>query len=325
MTSTKFSFFAIAVALILTLGINLLRPWVVDVNLVADTGVAWYYWQQTNPSWLTQVTAWLGYAAHQVFFWGLIYWAQKQRYQFVDKVRSINWIALWGTVAFVILHWVQTALWYDGLAQDVSIFSSQGSVILLLVLVLIMENKRRGLFFGTKAKGLDTAGSWLRHYHGYIFSWATIYTFWYHPMENTSGHLIGFLYTMLLMIQGALLFTRMHTNKYWTLALEVTVLFHGTLVAVLQGTGIWPMFFFGFGGIFIITQMHGLGLKKLTRWLWATAYLITVFWVYQSRGWENLNEILRIPMIDYLLVFVLGGLLWLWVKWRHRGSQNPRV
>ena len=34
---------------------------------------------------------------------------------------------------------------------------------------------------------------------------------------------------------------------------------HGTLVAVMQGNGIWPMFLFGFAGIFVITQMHGLG------------------------------------------------------------------
>ena len=320
MSSTRFTILAIVVAIALTLLIDGLRPWVVDVVLVPDTGVSWYFWQQTDPSFLTQLSAWLGYALHQVFFWGLIYWAQRQHYRFTDRVRAVNWIALGGTVFFVVLHWLQTAIWYDGLAQDVSIFSSQGSVILLLVMVLIMENKRRGLFFGTPAPGLNTAGQWLRHYHGYIFSWATIYTFWYHPMENTPGHLIGFLYTFLLMIQGALLFTRQHTNKYWTIILEVSVLFHGTLVAVYQGTGIWPMFFFGFGGIFIITQMHGLNLKALTRWIIAACYVGLVFWVYQTRGWGQLNEIVRIPVIDYVLVFVISGALWLWVKARSRNS-----
>ena len=41
------------------------------------------------------------------------------------------------------LHMVQPQVFFDGLAQDVSIYSSQGSVILLLVVVLLMENRRR--------------------------------------------------------------------------------------------------------------------------------------------------------------------------------------
>jgi hypothetical protein len=32
---------------------------------------------------------------------------------------------------------------------------------------------------------------YVRKYHGYFFSWAVIYTFWYHPMENTYGHALG--------------------------------------------------------------------------------------------------------------------------------------
>ena len=71
----------------------------------------------------------------------------------------------------------------------------QGSVVLLLVFVLLMENPRRGLFFGYKAPGLRTAVDVTKRYHGYLFSWAVIYTFWYHPMEDTGGHILGtFLY-----------------------------------------------------------------------------------------------------------------------------------
>jgi hypothetical protein len=33
----------------------------------------------------------------------------------------------------------------------------------------------------------------------------------------------------------------------------------------MQGQGLWPMFAFGFGGVFVITQMHGLGLSRWTR------------------------------------------------------------
>ena len=60
-----------------------------------------------------------------------------------------------------------------------------------------------------------------RKYHGYFFAWATIYTFWYHPMDNTTGHLIGFFYMFLLLLQGSLFLTRIHVNKYWTVVQEV--------------------------------------------------------------------------------------------------------
>ena len=164
---------------------------------------------------------------------------------------------------FIVLHLAQTHLWYDGLAQDVSIWSALGSVVVMLVWVLLMENPRRGLFFGRKIGFPRRLTEVARRYHGYYFAWAIIYTFWYHPMEATGGHLIGFLYMFLLMLQGSLLFTRAHMNRWWTLALEVAVLAHGTLVAIMQGEGMWPMFAFGFGGIFVITQMHGLGLAAL--------------------------------------------------------------
>ena len=148
-----------------------------------------------------------------------------------------------------------------------SIFSSQGSVVLLLVVVLLMENRRRGMFFTTpmpmKAQVIDFA----RKYHGYLFSWAAIYTFWYHPMLNTSGHLIGFFYMFLILVQGSLFLTRAHTNRVWTLCLELLVAVHGTLVAIMNSgpNGIWPMFLFGFLAVFVITQMHGVGWSRRTR------------------------------------------------------------
>ena len=69
---------------------------------------------------------------------------------------------------------------------------------MVLVAILIMENQRRGLAFGVKVPWLKDAGRTLRQYHGYYFSWAIIYTFWYHPIELTPGHLLGFFYMFLL-------------------------------------------------------------------------------------------------------------------------------
>ena len=232
--------------------------------------------------------------------------------------------ALAASAFFILLHFVQTHIWYDGLAQDVSIFSSQGSVIVLLVWVLLMENNRRGMFFGKKLPIKQEIIRFARKYHGYFFAWATIYTFWYHPMVNTSGHLIGFLYMFLLMLQGSLFFTRIHTNRWWTLLMEFTVLIHGTLVAVMQGNGIWPMFLFGFAGIFVITQMHGLGLRLWQKWLILAAYIGSVLAVYSQRGWAQINEIVRIPVIDYVAVVILALLFGggLWVAKKIRGTRD---
>ncbi|UCC61483.1 MAG: hypothetical protein JSV36_11775 [Anaerolineae bacterium] len=288
-----------------------------------DQGPSWYYWKLPEPTLWTRVTAWGSYALHQIAAWALIYYAQRRVKRYTSGLHRINVVALAGNAFFILLHFIQTHVWYDGLAQDVSIWSSQASVVLLLVLVLLMENPRRGLFFGKKVPISRRIVGLVRKYHGYVFAWATVYTLWYHPMEPTSGHLIGFFYMFLLMLQGSLIFTRVHVNRWWTLVQEVMVLFHGTLVAVMQGNNLWPMFAFGFGGIFVITQMHGLGWSRRTKGLALALYVVLALGVYSQRGWVQLNEIVRIPFIEYALVFVLAGLIGagLWLARRLKGEQ----
>ena len=146
----------------------------------------------------------------------------------------------------------------------------------------------------------------------------------YRVIDNLQ-HLIGFLYMFLLMLQGSLFFTRIHINKWWTVVQEVTVLIHGALVAVMQGNGIWPMFAFGFAGLLVITQMHGLGLPRWSKWGIVAIFVGSVIWIYSDRGLAQLNEIIRIPAIEYLAVFVLAGLIWLglWLAGIVRGRLNP--
>ncbi len=297
------------------------------IDLLPDQGVSWYYWKLPEPTFWTRATAWTFYLVHQVAIWGLIYYAQKNKLKYSTRLHKVNLIALGTNAFFIALHFLQTHIWYDGLAQDVSIFSSQGSVIVLLVWVMLMENQRRGIFFGKKVPISKEVIRFARKYHGYFFAWATIYTFWYHPMVSTSGHLIGFLYMFFLLLQGSLFFTRIHINKWWMFVNEFAVLVHGTLVAVMQGNGIWPMFAFGFGGIFIITQMHGLGLSRLVRWMLLFVYIGAVLLVYSERGWSYLNEIIRIPVIDYIAILVLAGLFWLGLRLAHliRRRQSPEA
>lgn len=294
-----------------------------------DSGASWYYWKLIEPTVWSRATAWTFYLAHQVIMWGLIYYAQKQKLRYTTGLHRVNIIALGVNAAFILLHFVQTHIWYDGLAQDVSIWSSQVSVIILLIWVLLMENVRRGMFFGKKLPISKRITRAARKYHGYFFAWATIYTFWYHPMEGTSGHLIGFLYMFFLLLQGSLFFTRIHINRYWTFVQEVTVLAHGTLVAVMQGNGMWPMFFFGFAGILVISQMHGLGLPKWARWLILALYIGGAVVIYNGRGIENIHQITWIPVIDYLGVLILAGIigvgLWVGDKIKSRREPLPSV
>ncbi|MCA9977549.1 MAG: hypothetical protein KC413_17440, partial [Anaerolineales bacterium] len=50
------------------------------------------------------------------------------------------------------------------------------------------------------------------------------------------------------------------------------------------------------------------------KWGFVIAYAAAAIIVYSSRGWGMLNEIVRIPVIDYLGVFVLALLIWLGMR-----------
>ena len=86
------------------------------------------------------------------------------------------------------------------------------------------------------------------------------------------------------------------------------MLAHGTLVAIMQGEGMSPMCAFGFGGIFVITQMHGLGWPRWVPGVVLAAYVAGALAVYGPFGWARLSEVLRIPLIDYAAVFLLAGI-----------------
>lgn len=332
MAANRALLWGIAASAVLTGLVWLLGERLHGIRLLPDQGASWYYWKLPEPTVWTRASAWLGYAAHQLSAWGLIYYAQTRVRRYSNGLQPVNVVALAVNFGFIVLHVLQTHLFYDGLAQDVSIFSSQGSVVILLVVVLLMENRRRGLFVGRPAPISAEVVGFARKYHGYLFSWAAVYTFWYHPMENTSGHLIGLFYMFLLLLQGSLFMTRAHTNRWWTMSLELLVAVHGTLVAIMSSgpDGAWPMFLFGFLGVFVLTQMHGLGLSGNIRWLLAALYAGSVLLVYNGRGLGGLDEVVRIPAIEYLLVGVLAVLTWLGLRTarlvtaRRGGGDTPK-
>ena len=312
----------IAFSLLFTGLIWWLDPLLADIALLPDQGASWYEWKLPVPTSITRISAWASYLIHQVGMWAMIYYAQTRTHKYGDGLHRINVIALAWNAIFIAWHIVQTHLWYDGLAQDVSIWSSQVSVVILLIWVILMENPRRGVFFGKKAPISKQIVAFARKYHGYYFAWATIYTFWYHPAVSTPGHLLGFFYMFLLLLQASLFFTRAHVNRVWTFVLEAIVLIHGTIVAIYQGANLWPMFFFGFAGIFIVTQMHGLGLSRRSRYVLAGLYALGAVWIYSGRGLDKVYELVAIPLIDYAGLFILVGLLWPFSKLLKKGSTT---
>jgi len=304
-------FYSMALAVLATCSLWSLNIFIGDMVFAEDQGFNWYYWKRTDPDFWSRASMWGAYVLHQLFIWGVIAWAQKNRDKLRkrNKLHGINVIALAGTAFFVVLHYAQTAVFYDGLGQDLPVISSQMSVIFLLVIVLLLEAPRRGLFWGAGKSWFSRIRPILIRYHGYYFAWAITFTYWYHPMETTLGHLFGFLYTFFLFIQAGFIFTTVHTNRYWTVFLEVLVLVHGVVVALVAGQDFWPMFGFGFLFLLVMTQIHGLGLAKQWIWMFTAASVIAAIVVYSERGWDKANEVLRIPMIDYILVFLIGGIL----------------
>ena len=133
-------------------------------------------------------------------------------------------------------------------------------------------------------------------------------------MEGTFGHLLGFFYMFLLILQGSLLYTRAHTNRWWTFSLEVLVLLHAASIAMTQSPAALRMFGFGFAFLLVMTQIYGLDIPKWVRIALTVAFFAAVIIVYSRAGWVNVNEVIRIPAIEYLaaiaLGLVIGGVDW---------------
>jgi hypothetical protein len=283
-----------------------------------------YPWQLAAPDFWSRATAWTGYVLHQVAIWALIWRAQHAGLRYTDRLKPINVTIFGVTAGFIVLHFAQTQLFYDGLAQDVPEWTAMWSVILLLLLVILIENRRRGIALGRICGGfVREAGDVARRYHGYYFAWATIYTFWYHPMVFTPGHAFGFLYMFLLLTQGALIYTRAHVNRWWTLTLELLVLAHGVVVALMNADGLWHMFGFGLAGVFFITQSFGLGWRRSTSWLLLALYGLLLVAFYSRWGWQDFPAVLRIVSGYYVALPVLA--LAIWLAARGAGSRSPSV
>ncbi|MEC9374940.1 MAG: hypothetical protein VYA80_01055 [Pseudomonadota bacterium] len=285
-----------------------------EFELTPRTYIFDYPWKLPDPTVWTRVAVWSLYALHQVGVWYLIYKAQSMKLRYVNGLHRINVQMLVLNLTFVALHIGQTLLTYDGLAQDVHEGTAFGSVALMLFVILIMENDRRGLILGKRIPFPKGIGESARKYHGYYFSWAITYTFWYHPIEITGGHLMGLFYMMMLFLQGSLFLTRFHVNRWWTLFLEFFVVIHGSTVAyiAIQMSGQhWSSFLFGGVFVFLITQLHGVKLKLWHKISIATACIGSALIYYSGNPDLFFENIPRMVSMRYLGVAVLVCLIWL--------------
>jgi hypothetical protein len=272
-----------------------------------------YPWKLSDPTVWSRLSAWSLYALHQVGIWSLIYKAQSLQLRYVDGLHKVNVQALILNVVFIALHILQTKIFYDGLAQDVHEASAFGSVALMLFVILLMENDRRGLFAGKKAPFPKGVGAAARKYHGYYFSWAITYTFWYHPIEVTPGHLMGFFYMFMLLLQGSLFFTRYHVNRWWTLFLEFFFVIHGTTVAYFAIAGLearWGRFLFGGLAVFLITQMYGVPFRRWQKLLMTALCVGGAAWYYMLKP-AAIIGLGRGVVMHYAAVAVCALVIWL--------------
>jgi hypothetical protein len=306
-----------------------------------DTGPEDYYWKLNARDALTMIITWTFYGAHQLSVWIVIIWAHKNYHgKKLDskKLLTYTWIMALILVGFTLLHLLQTQLWYDGLAQDVPIFTSQGSVIIMLSILLVMQNPKRGIFFGIKGGKLmrpEVSSTFMKS-HQLIFSWALVYTFWFHPMDSSPALLSGFFFMALLFIQMVLAYTRLHLNKWWVLIVESYVAIHATIVAIAQWVDfgstppMWAMFLLGFLAMLIFTYIHGLGLPNWLRWSIVLAYFVFMIFIYVPLPFgfgRDIAYILRleflwIPIILFLIAFIAAAIAHVYVIIRNGRSSK---
>jgi len=75
------------------------------------------------------------------------------------------------------------------------------------------------------------------------------------------------------------------------------------------------MFAFGFGAMIVLTQMYGLGLNTWTKRGLAIGFVVAAVGTYALMGrLSSMHEILRIPVLDYAVVFLLYG-IYLSISW----------
>lgn len=54
----------------------------------------------------------------------------------------------------------------------------------------------------------------------------------FNHVKGYLGHLFGFFHVWLVMLQGSLMYTTAHTNRYWRMVCEAWVFLHGCIISM---------------------------------------------------------------------------------------------
>jgi hypothetical protein len=306
---------------LLTLLIALIEPLLSGFSHLPDQGPAWYYWKLADPTALSRALAWLLYGLHQVCTWLLVFLAMKER-QHLKKLSRINLAFLSVNLIFILSHITKTLITYDGLAQDVPVWSSQFSVIIMLVIMIFMLNPRRGFILGKKIPYSKGGLAFVDKWHGIYISWALVYTYWFHPADGVVGLLFGFFYMFLLLTQLSFANTKIHFLLPWVTLLEFIVGVHGPIIALQNAQSAWPMFVSGFFFMTAFTQQFSFKLPAWGRALVFLAYAAGVGVMYYFRGYEKLYEVLFIPAALYGGALLLAFVTWIPSLFGRKGAAR---
>lgn len=224
-------------------------------------------------------TPWICFVVHQGGQWWILFRAKQAKMrgevqwtEAADGWNPYSSAMLKFNVVMILLHYLQTQLFYDGLAATFPEISTLFAGVSAILVAYIFEVRRRGLIFGwTPETGKETLYAFtavVKEYHGYLASFGIVITFWYHCMESTFAHWTGFIHIFLLLWQSSLIYQKQHRNRYWTLLLEMWILLHGSVVAYYQGIldgALYLMFWTSFTLLFLMGPLYGIPVVK--EWL----------------------------------------------------------
>jgi hypothetical protein len=152
--------------------------------------------------------------------------------------------------------------------------------------------------------------SFFRSSHKYIFPWALIYTFWFHPMATDPQLLSGFSYMFLLFTQLMIAWTPLHLDKRWIILLESNVAIHAVIVAIWNttffgGTDLWPMFFTGFAFMFVFTYMYALKVNKKIYGLVTALYFAFLIWLFLPSPIGFGRSLMNLIRLEFLWISII--------------------
>jgi len=282
-----------------------------------------YPWRLATTTSAARISTWLGYLVHQFgqfYILANVQWLSRTgqiQAKWSSQYQWWNWQMMYLNVAMVLYKCIQGHIWYEGLAVDVPEGTAMGAVVAILIGAIVIEIPYRGLFFGRCKRipipHFNDIVTFAKRYHGYMISFGIVYDFHYHPMESTVGHLGGFFYQSLLFWQSTSFLHYSHRNKNWTLLLEIWVLIHGSITAMIQPGFGWQVFLFGFSVIFLVNQIWGIPAIRRMSQPSRTATIsaaYAIFLVMAYYGFKDSNGYYRmtfIPVTEF--AFVLAILL----------------